>query len=58
MFVNNIPLQIQIDSNTNFEKLLELVKENVLFAMQNQLNSHEIYKNEIELPIYTVFSPS
>ena len=36
MFVNNIPLQIQIDSNTNFEKLLELVKENVLFAMQNQ----------------------
>lgn len=36
MFVNNIPLQLQINSNTKFEELLKTVKENVLFAMQNQ----------------------
>ena len=36
MFVNNIPLQLQINSDTKFEELLEIVKENVLFAMQNQ----------------------
>lgn len=36
MFVNNIPLQLQINSNTKFEQLLKTVKENVLFAMQNQ----------------------
>lgn len=36
MFVNNIPLQLQINSDTKFEELLETVKENVLFAMQNQ----------------------
>ena len=36
MFVNNIPLQLQINSDTKFEELLKTVKENVLFAMQNQ----------------------
>ncbi len=36
MFVNNIPLQLQINSDTKFEELLETVKENVLFAIQNQ----------------------
>ena len=36
MFVNNIPLNLEIHSNNTFEELLKQVQEKVLFAMQNQ----------------------